>query len=522
MVAGLLALIVVAWAALAANGTLNAKMQAVARLGQLTHQVDEVNYYNADLDGWQVSYGWDASFMGGPAAVSLKNPDRAGFIADERPLEQLLGQVDTSAMNEPERALYSQVRQQWRRFFQVDDQVVAIYEQGTAADIARARQIINDGASYDVYVRLNALTAKINASVQHRSTVERAEAASAASAARLDVMVALAIGALVSGGLTFVIIRSVLRSVRSARSALGAVARGDLTVSADVRGTDELAQMGTDLNRAVQRVHGLLTNMADTSSLLVSSAAALTDAMTSIEEQARSGSDESTSAAGAAEQVSANVSSVAGATEEMATSIREVAGNAGRAALIASGAVESARATSQVVGQLGRSSSEIGAVVSTISSIAEQTRLLALNATIEAARAGEAGRGFAVVASEVKDLAERTGAAAKDVTARITAIQTDSLNVASAIEAITGVISEISDTQTTIASAIEEHTAVTAEISRNLVEAAAGSGQIAASVAAVASSSETALAGVARATATTQELMGASRLLSETVGSYSY
>lgn len=95
---------------------------------------------------------------------------------------------------------------------------------------------------------------------------------------------------------------------------------------------------------------------------------------------------------------------------------------------------------------LGKQANDIGAILSTISDIADQTNLLALNAAIEAARAGEAGRGFAVVADEVRKLAEKTMAATQEVNHSISAIQT---SVRTNIESV-GATGEMAQHVTTI------------------------------------------------------------------------
>jgi methyl-accepting chemotaxis protein len=262
---------------------------------------------------------------------------------------------------------------------------------------------------------------------------------------------ALAIATAIAAGL--IVVRSVTKPLGRTVGMLERVAHGDLTVSVGVRGRDEIARMGEALNTAVGQVHDTLVAVTENALELASAS----EELSATSRQMASGATETSAQ-----------------TEEVTTTIGEIARRTSEASAIAGEAVQLALNTSSTMQKLEASSEAIGAVLSLITSVAEQTNLLALNATIEAARAGEAGRGFAVVASEVKELAQQTATATQEIGERIRTIQGDSRDAVVAIEQITETIGSISDVAAAVAAAVEEQAVTMSEIGRTVEEGAVG------------------------------------------------
>ena len=160
--------------------------------------------------------------------------------------------------------------------------------------------------------------------------------------------------------------------------------------------------------------------------------------------------------------------------EELTSTVKQNAENAKQANQLAIGAsavaVKGGAVVSNVVGtmsSINESSKKIVDIISVIDGIAFQTNILALNAAVEAARAGEQGRGFAVVASEVRNLAQRSAAAAKDIKALIG----DSVDK---VGAGTRLVDEAGKTMEEIVSSIKRVTDIMGEITAASQEQSAG------------------------------------------------
>jgi methyl-accepting chemotaxis protein len=197
------------------------------------------------------------------------------------------------------------------------------------------------------------------------------------------------------------IIWSITRGVNSAVGLARSVAAGDLNASAKACSNDEIKDlidalnaMTTKLREIVGEVMSATRNVAAGSQELSSAAEQLSQGAT---EQASSTEEASSS------------------MEQMAANIKQNADNAGQTERIARQSSADAQASGEAVGKAVSAMQTIAQKIMIVQEIARQTDLLALNAAVEAARAGEHGKGFAVVASEVRKLAERSQAAAAEI-----------------------------------------------------------------------------------------------------------
>ena len=320
---------------------------------------------------------------------------------------------------------------------------------------------------------LDAYVASIKAMLLHqKARIDQTASAIDAlyRSARLNLMllvgVALALGGVLAWWLTAGITRPLKQAVKVAQT----VAGGDLTSNIVITSKDETGQMLQalkDMNDSLVGIVGQVRQGTDTIATASSQIAAGNQDLSSRTEQQASSLEET-----------------AASMEELTSTVKQNADNARQANQLAvsasSVAVKGGTVVAEVVGTMGAintSSRKIVDIIGVIDGIAFQTNILALNAAVEAARAGEQGRGFAVVAAEVRNLAQRSAAAAKEIKTLIgdsvDKVEEGSRQVAEAgktMDEIVGSVKRVTDIMAEIEAASREQTSGIEQINQAITQ----------------------------------------------------
>ena len=202
--------------------------------------------------------------------------------------------------------------------------------------------------------------------------------------------------------------RNITRPLRDMLQAMAEISEGDLTQRLAVRNNDEIGELAHSFNTSMDKLQTILGEAKRVSEHTTLASKHLATAA----EELSTG----------AQQQASSLEETAASLEEMTSTVQHSADNTREANQLAIGARHTAEQGGQVVAtamaamqEISASSKKIADIITVIDEIAFQTNLLALNAAVEAARAGEHGRGFAVVAAEVRNLAQRSATAAKEI-----------------------------------------------------------------------------------------------------------
>jgi len=245
---------------------------------------------------------------------------------------------------------------------------------------------------------------------------------------------------------------------------LGALAKGDLTetITSDYHGT--FGQLKDDSNTTVKQLTEVISRIKEAAETINTAAKEIASGNTDLSQRT--------------EEQASSLEETAASMEEITSTVKQNADNAKQANQLAAGASEIAVRGGEVVSKvvttmssISESSKKIVDIISVIDGIAFQTNILALNAAVEAARAGEQGRGFAVVASEVRNLAQRSAAAAKEIKTLIN----DSVDK---VAVGTDLADKAGKTMDEVVNSVKRVTDIMAEISAASVEQSSGIEQV--------------------------------------------
>ena len=367
----------------------------------------------------------------------------------------------TTALTPEERKLAAKFAEDRKKF--VEDGLRPAIESLRDNDLEMAKQMVMHriaplyqplGESIDALAKLQ----------QEEAGHEYALAVARSANIRNFSIAAMVFGLAVSIWLGMLQIRAIVRPMGEAVRLARSVASGDLTQRIEVTSKDEVGQL----------MHAL-KDMNDSLARVVSQVRTGTDTVATASSQISAGNVDLSSRT---EEQASSLEETASSMEELTSTVKQNAENARQANQLVSSTAEIATKGGDVVGQvvdtmasIRESSRKIADIIGVIDGIAFQTNILALNAAVEAARAGEQGRGFAVVATEVRNLAQRSASAAKEIKSLIE----DSV---SKVEAGGQLVDEAGKTMDEIVGSVKRVTDIMSEIAAASAEQSSGIEQV--------------------------------------------
>jgi len=328
--------------------------------------------------------------------ASMGEADAAGAAAANK-LQAIL-------QSEEAKKLFAEETQAFEAFRAKRDVVLKLFKEGDQDSAVQTmfKQAIPLQNAY--FGKLDAILALQN-KLMTQDGEEAAKSASNATMLMIGLLVLATVVSIVAG---YMITRSVTGPLLQAVEVAETVAHGDLTADIDVRRKDETGRLLVALKDMVAALKTTVGSVRTSTDTINTAAAEIAAGNLDLSRRT--------------EQQAASLEETASSMEELTSTVKQNADNARQANQLvvsaAGHAGEGGQVVSEVVDTMGAikaSSARMADIIGAIDGIAFQTNILALNAAVEAARAGEQGRGFAVVASEVRNLAQRSAGAAKEI-----------------------------------------------------------------------------------------------------------